>query len=104
MKFKGQYIYTSPEDLEKINKAIAGVGNVSPGEMLQAAILGEYDSAPIVLSDEAKELIEEFTNEGKFLSLTVLRLNCVRIRNGDIPGSTGICGSASDPFWRMIWG
>lgn len=63
MKFKGQYIYTSPEDLEKVNKAIAGVGNVSPGEMLQAAILGEYDSAPIVLSDEAKELIEEFTNE-----------------------------------------
>ena len=63
LKFKGQYIYTSPEDLEKVNKAIAGVGNVSPGEMLQAAILGEYDSAPIVLSDEAKELIEEFTNE-----------------------------------------
>ncbi len=61
--FKGQYIYTSAEDLEKVNKAIAGMGKVSPGEMLQAAILGEYDSAPIVLSDEAKELIERFTKE-----------------------------------------
>ncbi len=63
LKFKGQYIYTSPEDLKKVNKAIAGAGYVSPGEMLQAAVLGEYDSAPIVLSDEAKELIERFTNE-----------------------------------------
>lgn len=63
LKFKGQYIYTSPEDLEKVNKAIAGMGDVSPGEMLQAAILGEYDSAPIVLSDEARELIERFTKE-----------------------------------------
>ena len=33
--------------------------------MLQAAILGEYESAPVILSDEVREMIASFTSDNQ---------------------------------------
>lgn len=63
LKFKGSYIFTSPDDLEKVNKAIAGTSEVTSGELLQAAVLGEYDSAPVLMDDDIRALIRKFTSE-----------------------------------------
>ncbi len=37
----------SPYDLAKLQRALSGTEKLTPGQMLQAAILGEYESAPV---------------------------------------------------------
>lgn len=63
LRFKGQFIYTSPDDLKRLHDAMAKSEQISDGRLLQAVLSGEYESAPIVLSDEAKALIEEMTRQ-----------------------------------------
>ena len=65
VKFKGKYIYMSPEDIAKVQRALAGTESLTPGQMLQAAILGEYESAPVILSDEVREMIRSFTSDSQ---------------------------------------
>ncbi len=63
VKFKGKYIYISPEDIAKVERALSGNEKMTPGQLLQAAILGEYESAPVILSDEVREMIRTFTSD-----------------------------------------
>ncbi len=63
VKFKGKYIYMSPDDFDKVQRALSGTEKLTPGQMLQAAILGEYESAPVLLSDEVREMINSFTSD-----------------------------------------
>ncbi|MEG0517799.1 MAG: SNF2-related protein [Bacteroidales bacterium] len=61
IKFKGNYLYVSDEDLAKIHKQLTSTKEMSPYKMLQAALSEEFDGAPIVLSDEVRDLIKQFT-------------------------------------------
>ncbi|MFI3304414.1 MAG: DEAD/DEAH box helicase [Rikenellaceae bacterium] len=63
LKFKGQFIYVDAEDIERLRKAMAGGSNLNGAQLLQAALIEEYEGAPITLSDEVRELIRELTKE-----------------------------------------
>lgn len=63
LKFKGQFVYTSPDDLKKIHDTISKTDKLSDGKLLQTVLSGEYESAPIQLSDEVKELIKKLTQQ-----------------------------------------
>ncbi|MDR2498210.1 MAG: DEAD/DEAH box helicase [Tannerellaceae bacterium] len=58
-KFKESYIYVSDADIERIRKAIASGKPLTPSQMLHTALTDEYEGAPVVVSDEVRELIHE---------------------------------------------
>lgn len=59
--FKGNYLYISEEDAAKIHKQLTSAKEVSPYKMLHTALTEEFDGAPIVLSNEVRELLKHFT-------------------------------------------
>lgn len=63
LKFKDTYVYMDFHDLEKVNSALDKTKNVTSGQLLQTALLGNYKSAPITITDEARALIKYFTEE-----------------------------------------
>lgn len=63
IRFKQNYIYVDEAELEKIHKALTQPVKLSNARLLQAALTGEYDSAPILLSDEVRSLIKELTTQ-----------------------------------------
>lgn len=63
LKFKGTYVYMDILDLQKVNDALSETKNVTPGQLLQTALLGSYKSAPVTMTDEARALIKHFTEE-----------------------------------------
>ncbi len=62
IRFKTKYIYVEKEDLEKIYKHFAKPGEVSAFQMLRAALSGEYNGAPVSMTDEVKKMVEELTS------------------------------------------
>jgi SNF2 family DNA or RNA helicase/uncharacterized Zn finger protein len=63
LKFKEKYFYINEKELELLLKAINGTAKPSKMQMLQAALTGEYNSAPVILSDEVKELLRLLTSD-----------------------------------------
>lgn len=61
IRYKNQYIYVDASDLARIQKALSDSKPLTAAQMLQAALSGEYDSAPVWLSPEVKQLIKELT-------------------------------------------
>jgi len=62
IRFKTRYIYVEKDDLEKLYKHFTQVREISPFEMLRAALSGEYAGAKIEMTDEVKALIRELTD------------------------------------------
>ena len=58
-----QYIYVDESDLQRIHKAQTEAKPLTPAQMLQAALSGEYESSPIVMTEKVKELIRELTRQ-----------------------------------------
>lgn len=63
IKFKQNYIYVDPADIEKLHKAFMETPNLSRAQLLQAALTEEFDAAPITLDDEVRKLIKELTTQ-----------------------------------------
>lgn len=61
IRFKQNYIYVDEADLEKIHKALSQTIPLTPAALLQSALAGEFEAAPIRLSDEVKKMITELT-------------------------------------------
>ncbi|MCL2245672.1 MAG: DEAD/DEAH box helicase [Lentimicrobiaceae bacterium] len=61
-KFKENYIYVNESDLEKLHKAFAADKPLTPYQLLQTALAEEYEGAPVLLSDEVRDLIKELTS------------------------------------------
>ncbi|MDR2408191.1 MAG: DEAD/DEAH box helicase [Bacteroidales bacterium] len=61
-KFKENYIYVSDSDIEKLHKAFTSTKPLTPYQLLQTALAEEYDGAPVLLTNEVKELIRELTD------------------------------------------
>lgn len=60
VKFKGRYIYATPEELEKLRKQLAKAGKLSPQEMLAIALSQSYKDAPETITDACRELLNKF--------------------------------------------
>lgn len=60
VKFKGQYVYASAEELDRISRQLAAGGKLKPLEMLAAALSGSYGDAPVVVTDACRELLDRF--------------------------------------------
>jgi SNF2 family DNA or RNA helicase len=65
IKFKENYIYVDGSDIEKLHKIFTKETSLSPIQLLQTALLEEYELAPVVLTDEVRSLIKEFKGQEK---------------------------------------
>lgn len=68
IKFKRSYIYTDAKTLEKLIKSFEKMDNMSPAQLLQAALTEEYEGAQVRMSDEVRQLIDEL-RKGDTVSL-----------------------------------
>jgi len=62
LRFKGKYLFLDEAAMAKLSKALTSPAKVRSGELLQAALSGEYKGTPIELTDEIRKLIEKFTS------------------------------------------
>lgn len=63
LRFKEQYVYIDEARMSKLQKVLNAPPKIKPGELLQAALCGEYKGAPVELTDEVRELIRQFTSQ-----------------------------------------
>lgn len=63
MKFKEQYIYVDESDLEKLHKHFINSKPLSSYQLLQTALMEEYEGTPIILTNEVKKMIKELTSD-----------------------------------------
>ena len=63
LRFKEQYVYIDEAGMSKLQKVLNAPPKIKPGELLQAALCGEYKGAPVELTDEVRELIRQFTSQ-----------------------------------------
>ncbi|MCQ2259173.1 MAG: DEAD/DEAH box helicase [Bacteroidaceae bacterium] len=63
LRFKEQYVYIDDVGMAKLQKVLNAPPKIKPGELLQAALCGEYKGAPVELTDEVRELIHQFTTQ-----------------------------------------
>lgn len=63
IKFKQSYIYADADTLQKLHDAFTRTGQLTPAQLLQAALTEEFGSAPVRLSDEVRRLIHELTRQ-----------------------------------------
>ncbi|MCL1937139.1 MAG: DEAD/DEAH box helicase [Candidatus Azobacteroides sp.] len=61
-KFKENYIYVSDGDIEKLHKAFTSDKPLSSYQLLQTALAEEYEGAPVLLTNEVRDLIRELTS------------------------------------------
>ena len=62
VKFKNNYIYLQPEELENLRKSFQKPLKLSGLDLLKTALVEEYMGAAIGLSDEVRALIKELTS------------------------------------------
>lgn len=63
IKFKGRYVYTTPEELEKLRKALAKGYGLTPVEMLAAALSESYRDAPVEVTAACSRLLKEMRRQ-----------------------------------------
>lgn len=59
IKYKTQYIYVSPADLQKLHKHFLSSKKLTSFDMLRAALSNDYRGARISLTNDVKELIKD---------------------------------------------
>ena len=60
--FKENYIYVSEADMERLSRFFNAGKPLNSYQMLQTALSGEYEGAPVLLTAEVRELIRELTS------------------------------------------
>ncbi|MDE5878000.1 MAG: DEAD/DEAH box helicase family protein [Muribaculaceae bacterium] len=60
VKFKGRYIFTTPEELERISKQLMKGERLTSQEMLAIALSESYKDAPVTLTTACRELLDRF--------------------------------------------
>jgi SNF2 family DNA or RNA helicase len=62
IRFKENYIYVDEADLEKLHKHFTQTKPLSSYQLLQTALSEEYEGAPVILTNEIRDLIAELTS------------------------------------------
>ena len=63
LKFKENYIYVDENDLEKLQKHFTNSKPLSSYQLLQTALMEQYEGTPVILTSEVKEMIRELTSD-----------------------------------------
>lgn len=63
LRFKEQYVYIDEAAMAKLQKALNAPPKLKPGELLQTALSGEYLGTPILMTDELRDMIAQFTTQ-----------------------------------------
>lgn len=63
IRYKTDYMYVSPADLEKLHKHFLSSKDLSAYDMLRAALSNEYYGAKISMSAEIKKLVQQLTEQ-----------------------------------------
>lgn len=63
IRYKTNYIYVSPSDLEKLHKQFLSTKKMSSLEMLRVVLSDEYHGAKIAIDDEVQAMIRELTRQ-----------------------------------------
>ena len=61
-KFKENYIYVDEADIAKLHKAFTSDKPLTPYQLLQTTLAEEYDGAPVLLTNEVRNLIKELAS------------------------------------------
>ncbi len=61
-RFKENFIYVSESEIEKLFKQLHTGKPLNSYQLLQTALSGEYEGAPVMLTGEVEELIRELTS------------------------------------------
>jgi uncharacterized Zn finger protein/superfamily II DNA or RNA helicase len=64
VRFRGEYVYLDPAEIEQLRARLARPAPVSGSELLRAALAGEFDGAPVGLNAAAAKLIGQLTQAG----------------------------------------
>ncbi|MFT4222223.1 SNF2-related protein [Dysgonomonas sp.] len=65
IKYKSNYIYVSPSDLEKLHKQFSSTKSLSPLEMLRTVLSNEYNGARISIDEDVRKMIRQLTLQPK---------------------------------------
>ncbi|HEY6354265.1 MAG TPA: DEAD/DEAH box helicase [Burkholderiaceae bacterium] len=68
VRFRGQYVYLDPAELERLRARLARPEPLSGTELLRVALAGEIDGAPVGLNKAAEKLIQQLTSTGDVAS------------------------------------
>lgn len=63
VKFRGQYVYASPADLERLGKELDGTARMKPTNILATALEGEWEGAQVELTDGARAVLDELRKQ-----------------------------------------
>jgi uncharacterized Zn finger protein len=61
-RFKENYIYVNEAEMEKLNKFFSSDKPLNSYQLLQTALSEEYQGAPVLLTNEVRDLIAELTS------------------------------------------
>ncbi|WP_430231829.1 SNF2-related protein [Nitrosomonas communis] len=64
VRFKGEYVYLDPADIEKLRLQLEKPPSTTPAERLRIALSEEYLGTPITLDEKARDIIRELTEVG----------------------------------------
>lgn len=62
-KFKENYFYVDADDIARLNKFFTKPRPLNAFNLLQAALAGEWEATPVLLTNEVKKMIKELTSE-----------------------------------------
>ena len=65
IRFRQQYIYVSEQDIERLRKTFQDSRPLTARQMLQAALTEQFERAPIIISDEVRDLIRQLTEQAE---------------------------------------
>ncbi len=65
IKYKANYIYVNQDDLQKLHKHLTETKELSPFQLLQIALSGEYSGSKIKITEDIQVLIKKFSNVNK---------------------------------------
>ncbi|MCE5330808.1 MAG: DEAD/DEAH box helicase, partial [Bacteroidales bacterium] len=61
-RFKENYIYVNEAEMQKLQKFFDGEKTLNSYQLLQTALSEEFDGAPVLLTDEVRDIIQELTS------------------------------------------
>ncbi len=62
VRFRGQYVYLDPAEIERLRARMAQPAPLAGTELLHVALAGEIDGAPVGLNKAAEKLLHQLTN------------------------------------------
>ena len=94
VRFRGQYVYLDPAEIERLRARLARPAALSGPELLRVALAGEIDGAPVGLNKAAEKIVEQLTSTADVRLPRDCRRRCDPISSAATRGSGAMPGSA----------